>query len=117
MTEILPFEDMRDNFYACAKHGLDAKVTWKGRKNIDVQTLILEELISVSRTGLQKFGIDQNDIEFYLNNIMTNRVRSGQNGAKWQRSWIQLNGHHFQGLVDAYFHLQEKGLPVHEWRI
>lgn len=117
MTEILPFEDMRDNFYACAKHGLDAKVTWKGRKNIDVQTLILEELISVSRTGLQKFGIDQNDIEFYLNNIMTNRIRSGQNGAKWQRSWIQLNGHHFQGLVDAYFHLQEKGLPVHEWRI
>lgn len=117
LDELLPFDKAKDNFYAACKDGLNAKVHWEGKDAVGLQELILNKLLPIAEKGLERLAIDKTDTDFYLRDIIKNRVTSGQNGAAWQRSWVAMHGRDFQGLTEAYFHLQEKGIPVHSWRV
>lgn len=112
----LPFSQAKDNFYACAKHGLDATINWPNHGNIPVRNCLLETLIPAARRGLEKLDIASDDIDKYLGIIKT-RIETRQTGANWQRRWVNKHGRDMPGLTRAYLERQNSGLAVHEWTI
>ncbi len=112
----LPFAIARDNFYAAARHGLDAHITWLDGNKQPAQSLLLKTLLPLAAQGLAALGIDRGDAEHYLG-IIESRVKNACNGAAWQRAYVARFGPHMPGLLAAYLERQESGLPVHEWDI
>jgi len=112
----LSFAAARDNFYAAARHGLDARIKWRSEANIPVRDLLLEELLPRAREGLHEHKIDSADIDRYFY-VLEARVRSGQTGAAWQRRWTETHGRDFLKLSAAYLARQRSGAPVHEWEV
>lgn len=114
--ESMTFTDCRNNFYAAAKEGLGAKVRWFGQE-IRLDQLILEDLIPKAKKGLSAMGIDKDEIDYFISEVIQQRVLSGQNGARWQKSFINLHGKDFQALAKEYQEQQMTGAPVHQWKI
>lgn len=111
-----PFEDSRANFYACARHGLEAQVLWCG-KSVDVRSLLLEHLLPDARRALEAHGVSRNDLEHYFDGVLHPRILSGQTGTVWQRRYVDVHGPDFQALVGRYAELQATGKPVHQWTV
>ena len=113
----LPFGAAHDNFYACARDGLDAQLHWPGADgHVDAQVLILEELLPLAHQGLEWLGVPEAERRGYLG-LIESRVAGGQNGATWQRRWVDRHGRDFPGLVRAYMERQATGVPVHRWAV
>ncbi len=114
----LSFEDARENFYRAARFGLDAEIIWPGNAEpVPIRTVLTDHLLPAAGQGLQAAGIDQEDIDFYIGEVMTNRLRGGQNGAGWQRAFIAANGSDFQEMTQRYYEYQKQNLPVYRWQI
>ena len=113
---LLPFADARDNFYAAARYGMEAKVSWLGRERGDMRSLLVQRLLPLARRGLQRLEISDTDIDRYLG-VIAERVLSGRTGAAWQRAWVQGHGSDMTGLTGAYVQRMESGRPVHEWGV
>lgn len=109
------FSQVKDNFYQAARFGLQAQIYWDGKKQ-NLRHLILNVLLPVARSGLQKLDIDAADIEIYLG-IIQARVESQQNGANWQKKYVNKNGRDWKALTQIYLDKQLTGEPVHSWRI
>ncbi|KYF82083.1 hypothetical protein BE11_15710 [Sorangium cellulosum] len=77
----MPFEDAKANFFAAARHGLKAQLTWFGQ-SLPAAELVLSRLLPAARAGLSAAGIDAADIDRYLG-VVEERVRRGQTGAQW----------------------------------
>lgn len=110
----LPFELARENFYAAARCGLRAEVTWFDGVRLPLKRLVLERLLAVARRGMLALGVEPQESEYWLG-IIARRVASGRTGSAWQRAWAARHGRDFQGLMQAYLECQESGRPVHEW--
>jgi gamma-glutamyl:cysteine ligase YbdK (ATP-grasp superfamily) len=110
----LPFAVARDNFYAAARYGLEAHVTWLNGRRGPVRTLILDELLPAAHRGLAALEIDAQDSAKYLG-IIEGRVANGRTGAAWQRAWIDRHGPQMDAMTEAYYARQRRGSPVHEW--
>jgi hypothetical protein len=95
---------------------LDAHVTWLDGREVEVRTLLLDEVLHMAREGLVLLGVDPEDIERYLD-IAAARVRSRQNGAAWQRAHLAAHGGDFFRLTADYLERQRSGMPVHEWAL
>jgi len=113
---ILPFETARRNFYAAARDGLAARIEWPDNRSVDVGTLLLEEILPSADEGLRALGIEAEEREYYLD-VVTARARSGQNGAVWQRRFVEKHGRDFFALTSRYLENQRSGMPVHAWTI
>lgn len=111
---LLSFPWARDNFYACARHGLGARVHWTDGGVHPIGRLLLRTLLPCARLGLSDLGLDTGDIDRYLG-IIEERVDSGRNGAGWQRAWVDRHGRDMTALTDAYAERQADGAPVHRW--
>lgn len=116
VAQCLDFDDAKNNFYECARYGLNASVTWIGDRKLLVRDLIIDELVPLAFDGLKDLGINESSSRHWLG-IIQNRAKSRQNGANWQRAWVAKNGHDMQGLVNRYFELQQTEQPVHEWTL
>jgi gamma-glutamyl:cysteine ligase YbdK (ATP-grasp superfamily) len=114
--EELSFHTAKQNFYECAKHGLNAELFWPGQGNVSVRSLLLDELIPTAKRGLAKLDIEEDDINKYIS-IIHDRIESEQNGANWQRRWVSKHGRDMQHLSCNYLEQQNSGLPVHQWKI
>lgn len=114
--ESMTFTDCEANFYAAARHGLRANIRWFGKKVV-LRDLILNELIPKAKQGLAQFCNDSSEIEYYLQEILFERVRSGQNGSQWQRDFVGSHGKDFKNLSLAYSERQLSGKPVHQWTL
>lgn len=112
----LSFEAARENFYATARHGLDAHITWRSDANVPVRELLLDELLPLAREGLDGHAIAAADANRYLD-VLEARVRSGQTGAVWQRRWTEAHGRDYLKLSAAYLERQRSGAPVHQWSL
>jgi len=113
----LPFVQARNNFYNCARYGLNAQVIWPatdGHREWPVRTLILEKLLPMARQGLQSQSIPESEIDEYLG-IIEARVESTQNGAQWQRRWVNQHGRDLHEMIKTYQTLQQQNQPVHTW--
>ncbi len=113
-TAGLSFEDASRNFYAAARLGLDAVLTWPGLGDIGADRLLLDHLLPAARAGLADFGVT--DERFYLN-VIEARLRTGQTGAVWQRKALEACGGDLYAMMAAYCEGQRSGAPVHEWEI
>ncbi len=110
----LPFGTARENFYAAARHGLAAEVTWlDGRRHV-LRTLLLDELIPAAHDGLAVWGINAEDRARFLD-VIQRRVETGQTGSGWQRQFVSLHGPDWPALLLAYLKHQRSGDPVHQW--
>jgi hypothetical protein len=113
----LAFDLSKKNFYAAAKDGLRANITWLDHKAGTMRDLLLEVLLPQAQRGLEKLGTDKEDIEFYLNYILQERVSNSQNGAAWQRRFVDKHGRKFQNMMAKYIEYQHRSIPVHEWTV
>lgn len=112
----LPFEDARANFYACARDGLAAEVTWLDGRRHAVADLLRDELLPLARRGLTALQLAAEDIDRYLG-LMEARLASGQTGSVWQRRFLDLHGDDLFALTAAYHERQQGGEPVHRWPV
>lgn len=112
----LSFENAKGNFYAAARDGLHAKLTWLDGGVVDARTLLLEEILPMARHGLKTLEIDAGEISHYLD-IMETRIQTGQTGAVWQRAYRERHRSDSLHLVAAYLERQRSGAPVHEWEL
>ncbi len=115
--DLLPFKKAHDNFYAAAKWGLDASVHWFGGKTMRLSELCQEELLPLAKSGLERLNIDQSDIDFFLCEVIGERIKSRQTGASWQRAFVAKHGKNFPELIKEYFNNQESGKAVYQWRV
>ena len=113
----LPFDRARANFYAAARHGLDAELRWPGASSlVSARSLVLEVLLPEAQLGLAWLGIPADEAQHYLG-VIAARVQSEQTGARWQRHWVARHGRDLAGLTLAYLERQQGGEPVHRWSL
>lgn len=113
----ISFEQARTNFYAAARVGLEAMLTWTSGNPVPVDTLLLQQLIPGAMQALGERGIERHDLQYYLGDILTRRVATRRNGALWQKTFIRKHGPDFSAMTRAYLENQKKNIPVHEWII
>lgn len=118
--EQMEFKDVKTNFLAAARYGLDASIHW----NAEVWTardLITKVMLPMAKEGLARVGVNRNDSDFYLD-IIRKRIES-HNGAEWTtksfRNLLKVKKRHeaTQILTAQMFSNQQKGLPVADWPI
>lgn len=114
MAEWLPFSVARDNFYAAAKYGLQARLQWPANTMRPVRNLLLEELLPLAQTGLESLGLSTKEVLGALG-IIEARARTGRTGAAWQLSCLDRVGGDVHRMTAAYMENQSAGIPVHEW--
>ena len=118
----LSFDDAKENFFAAARHGLDAQFRWLDGKSRSATSLILSDLLPLARAGLKQDHVDSSDIDKYLG-IVEDRVRSGRTGARWMlNSLASLDGHEpgdmrARTLTATILARQKEDKPVHEWKL
>ena len=114
--DALTFNQARANFYAAAKHGLNAHIDWlDGRQQVPVQGLLREVLLPMARQGLEQQEFNAGDIDRYLG-VIEQRLDGWCNGAAWQRGWVEQHGADMHALTAAYAENQQTGEPVHQWK-
>lgn len=107
------FEQARTNFYQAAKLGLQADIDWRGR-SLKAKKLILDEMIPQAHAGLLDLGVDNAEINHYLD-IISQRAETGQTGAQWQIDHATKNNGDRVDLCKTYLHHQHLDQPVHTW--
>ena len=112
----LPFAKARDNFYQCARLGLEARIDWPGCPAVNVRGLLLERLLPGAADALKALGLDPEQVDHYLG-IIRARVRSGRTGAAWQRAFVTRHRADMNALCQAYLERGESGEPVHNWLV
>src|ERR1700682_4893273 len=78
----LSFDDAEENFFAAARHGLNAQFNWLDGKSHTASSLVLDHLLPLARQGLVNAEVSSADVDKYLG-IIEERVRSRQTGARW----------------------------------
>lgn len=114
--ERMHFWQAKRNFYQAAQFGLQARLTWNGSDGVPVGRLIADALVPLARDGLRALGVDQEQIDHWLE-IIGQRARLGRTGSAWQCAWIARHGLRWDALTEAYLLNQESGAPVHEWTL
>jgi gamma-glutamylcysteine synthetase len=121
----LSFDDAKENFFAAARHGLNAQLRWLDGRSLSASALILNNLLPLAHAGLEESNIDSTDIAKYLG-VLEERVRSGQTGAQWMlNSLASLKGRTGREPVDLLARTltstilarQKEDKPVHEWKL
>ncbi|MFG3100621.1 glutamate--cysteine ligase [Streptomyces sp. NPDC048182] len=125
----LPFEAAAANFEAACRHGVDARFTWPkrgrlgGTTEVDAVVLVRDELLPLAAAGLDAWGVEAADRDFYLG-VIEERCRRRANGASWQAATFHRAreaGMTREGALAAttrrYCDLMREGEPVHLWPV
>ena len=115
----LTLERARDNFYAAAQHGLEARLSWLDGQSFGAAELITERLLPLASEGLAQSRIDPADVDRYLG-VISERVARGRTGARWVLDAYGALGDSPGGVRErqitaAMLEGQQAGRPVHEW--
>jgi CBS domain-containing protein len=116
----MDFEDAKTNFFAASKMGLETKFRWVDDKRYSAVDLICHELLPIARDGLKKAGVDDGDIDSYLD-VIEERTEAGKTGSYWMvKSYNNLSKQvtreqALTALTNAMVKNQKKGEPVHKW--
>jgi CBS domain-containing protein/gamma-glutamylcysteine synthetase len=119
ITTRMCFDDVNNNFFSAARHGLRAQINWVDGSPRAAYPLILEHLLPLARAGLRSMDVDSEDVDLYLGTL-EDRVRSGRTGARWMLDSLSAMGDH--GTADsrarrltAAILSRQQGGPVHTW--
>ena len=122
ISKRMSFDEAKTNFFAAARHGLNAQFNWIDGKSYPAASLIQDHLLVLARQGLECAGVDTSDIDVYLG-VIAERVQSGQTGAQWMlKSLSATEGSgpkdmRYRALTVTMLQRQKEGKPVHTWPI
>lgn len=114
----LSFAKVKENFYACARDGLDASVSWFGNRRLPVRKVLLDKLVPLARRELKRCKLTAAEIAYLQ--IAAERIESGINGASYQRMFAKKHGlgsASIRRLTGNYWRHQLQGMPVHKWTL
>jgi CBS domain-containing protein len=120
ITKHIAFDDAKANFFAAARLGLGAQITWLDGLVAPAQQILLEVLVPMARDALVAAGVERADVDRYLG-VVAERVASGRTGANWAlRSWLEMRNHGTDGerlnaLTAATIRRQRDNTPVAKW--
>ena len=121
VASLIEFDYAKSNFVAASRRGLDARFHWLSGETVGARELLLDELLPLSRSGLEELEIERSEIDHYLG-IIQGRVESGMTGAMWQLK--SLRAMHRQGstiaermaaLTSGLAQRQQDARPGHTW--
>ncbi|MFJ5265450.1 glutamate--cysteine ligase [Streptomyces sp. NPDC088387] len=125
----LPFEAAAANFDAACRHGIEARFRWPrrgrygGTVEVDAVSLVRDELLPLAAAGLDAWGIEAADRDFYLG-VIEERCRRRVNGASWQVATFHRGleagmprDAAFAATTRRYCELNRIGEPVHTWPV
>ncbi len=122
VTQLMPFDAAKTNFFNAARYGLNCQTIWIDGESRRAGRLIVEELLPRARRGLEMAGIDPADINNYLG-ILDERVRTGMTGSQWMiDSLAKMDPRakanvRMRSLTAAMKKNQEEQLPLHKWKL
>lgn len=122
VDRLMSFDDAKDNFFAAARHGLKAQLTWFNGQDYPASKLVSEQLLPLAQKGLNQAGVDSDDISRYLN-VIEERVKSDQSGSLWSLRSLAGMGNkgtrelRQRALVERMIENQQSGEPVHKWEL
>jgi hypothetical protein len=118
----MTFSAARENFYAGARYGIDAKQFWPGLGTVAVSDLVLRRLLPLAYDGLDLWKIEPAERDRLLG-IIEQRCLRRTNGADWQarafhrlydeRGYDRLTA--LRELTRRYMECMRTGEPVHTW--
>ena len=114
------FDDAKNNFFAACRYGINSYFNWIDGEKIEAIELLKDKLIPIAITGLQKAGVNQEDIDRYIG-VIENRVANKVTGASWTldsfNQLIKDCGREEAAtiLTSKMIQMQEQNKPVHEW--
>lgn len=117
----LSFDSAKFNFWAAARHGLDAQFHWVGDSSHSAKALILGHLLPLAHAGLELAGISREEADCYLS-VIEERVVSSQTGTQWLVKSLASMGDkgtaelRLRTLTSSMIKAQQEGEPVHKWR-
>ena len=76
----MSFSAAEENFHACARDGIEARVYWPGVGEVAAAELVLRRLLPLAHEGLRRWGVDAADRDRLLG-IIERRCVEGRNGA------------------------------------
>jgi|CXWL01.1.fsa_nt_gi CBS domain-containing protein len=120
IREFMAFDDAKNNFFNVARYGLNGQIRGIDGKSRRVGRLILEELLPRAKRGLVRAGIEEDDIERFLN-VIEARVTAENTGSKWMLdSYAAMDKRakpnvRMRSLTAAMKKHQESGEPLDEW--
>jgi CBS domain-containing protein/gamma-glutamyl:cysteine ligase YbdK (ATP-grasp superfamily) len=121
ISEVMSFDDAKENFFAAARHGLNAQFNWVDGKTYAASPLILDHLLPLAYEGLKRAQVNSADVDHYLG-VIEERVRSGQTGAQWMMKSFQAMTDQPRDvrnrlIAKEILMRQDEGKPIHSWPI
>jgi hypothetical protein len=116
----MSFSAAEENFHACAREGIAARVYWPGLGEVPAAELVLRRLLPMAHDGLERWGVDAADRDRLLG-IVERRCVEGRNGASWQadtfhRLYERLDREDaLREMTVRYRDLMHSNEPVHTW--
>ena len=115
--DIIAFDEAIHNFYKASRQSFFCKVRWIDGKLHDMRELLLYEIFPHVKQALLKRGLNSDDVEYYMEQVIHPRLQKGVNGTIWQKAFIHMHGKRFQELLENYIQNQYSGKPVHTWEL
>ncbi len=122
ISQNMEFDHAKSNFLKAAKLGMGASFKWVNGKEISSVDLLKNELLPISRAGLEKANIDKKDIDRFLG-IIEERINTSISGSQWQLdsfNKLRKEGSKDEAIVAttaALFQRQQDNIPVHDWSL
>jgi hypothetical protein len=118
----MSFSAAEENFHACARDGINARVYWPGLGEVPAAELVVRRLLPLAYEGLDRWGVDPADRDRLLG-IVERRCVEGRNGASWQAdTFHQLYEHAdrteaLREMTVRYRERMHSNEPVHTWPV
>jgi gamma-glutamyl:cysteine ligase YbdK (ATP-grasp superfamily) len=119
----MAFGTAEENFFRCAREGMDAAVYWPGLGEAGVEELVLRRLLPMAHQGLESAGVPAAARDRYLG-IIEDRAKTGMNGAAWQVATVrslEAGGADRSSALTTMLKLYTEGMhanePVHTWPV
>ncbi|WP_255192324.1 hypothetical protein [Natronobeatus ordinarius] len=98
----LPWEDARENFYAAARDGLAADLTWITADGTETTNLeeLYDDLFAAARDGLELRAISPAEVDDHLR-LLEARVDRGVTPASWKRQVVRRRLEAGDSLAEA----------------
>src|SRR4051812_12479311 len=119
----MSFAAAEDNFYAGARHGINAHLYWPGLGEVPATELVLRRLLPMAYEGLDRWGVDP-AVRDRLLGIIEQRCTSHVNGAEWQAQTFHRidddkrpldRRDSLREMLGRYVEYMHSNEPVHTW--